>query len=60
MKQLTGGPSKGVRNYIYVDLSKKKIILSSKDCLKYVVMIQAKWKSVYQRKRFIAMIEKVR
>ena len=58
--QLSGGPNVKVYNYIYVDLSKKKIEMSSKKCLKFVVMIQAKWKSIYQRKIFIRIRDKNR
>jgi len=57
--QLTGGPKKRT-SYIVVDLSKKKIFMSSPIILKYIVKIQAKWKAVFLRKKYLSMIEDVR
>ena len=45
---------------IYVDLSKKQAYLSSPDLIKYIVLIQAKWKSIFQAKRFAVMREEHR
>jgi hypothetical protein len=57
--QLTGGPRKK-GNYVVVDLTKKKIFMSSPVILKYIVKIQAKWKAVYQRKRYLCALEEFR
>jgi hypothetical protein len=43
-----------------VDLSKKRIYMSSPIILKYIVKIQAKWKAVFFRKKYLSMIEDVR
>lgn len=51
-RQLTGGP-RNQRDYLMVDLSKKKVILSSPLIVKSVIKIQAKWKAVYGRKKFL-------
>lgn len=58
-KQISGGPMVREKS-IYVDLSKKQAYLSSPDLIKYIVLIQAKWKSVFQSKRFAIMLEEHR
>lgn len=58
-KQLTGGPQKK-GDYISVDLNRKKVFLSSPLILRHVIRIQAKWKAVYQRKRYLAAIQEAR
>ena len=59
MEQLTGGP-KGQKDFITVDLSKKRVFMSSPLVVKYVIKIQAKWKAIYQRNRYLSAIEDVR
>jgi hypothetical protein len=58
-KQLTGGPKKQ-GDYISVDLSKKKVFLSSPTIVKYIVKIQAKWRAVFMKKRYLTLIQDVR
>jgi hypothetical protein len=58
-KQLTGGPRKQP-DYITIDLAKKKVYLSSPCIINMIIKIQAKWKAVFQRKKFKEMIEEVR
>lgn len=58
-KQLTGGP-KQQGDYISVNLSKKKVFLSSPNIIKYIVKIQAKWKAVFAKKKYLAIIQDVR
>ena len=31
--------------------------MSSKSCLKAVIMIQAKWRSIYMRRKFMRVVE---
>lgn len=58
-KQISGGP-KREEHFITVDLSKKQVYMSSPGLIKYVIAIQAKWRSVYQRKRFLVTLEETR
>ena len=59
MQQLTGGPRQQP-DFITVDLSKKKVYLSSPSIIKKIIKIQAKWKAVYQCEKFRELIEQVR
>ena len=34
--------------------------MTSKSCLKAIIMIQAKWKAIYQRKIYISMRDEYR
>ena len=58
-KKISGGP-KAQEKSIYVDLSRKQAYLTSPNLIKYVIAIQAKWKSVFQSKRFAVMLEEHR
>jgi hypothetical protein len=58
-RQITGGP-KQEETFITVDLSKKQVYLSSPTIIRHVIAIQAKWRSVYQRKRFLQVLEEAR
>jgi hypothetical protein len=50
-RQLTGGPKEN-KDYITIDLHRKKIQMTSTKCLKAIIMIQAKWKAVFYKKKF--------
>ena len=56
-RQLTGGPRQQKREIIEVDIMTKEIKVSSSSCLKAVIMIQAKWKSIYMRRKFLRIVE---
>lgn len=60
MKQLTGGPRKEKKDVIIVDIGTKEIILSSKKCLHAIVLIQAKWKMIFTRRKYLKKIEDYR
>lgn len=55
-KQISGGP-KAQEKSIFVDLSKKQAYLSSPSLIKYIILIQAKWKSIFQSKKFAIIFE---
>lgn len=58
-KQISGGP-KVQEKSIFVDLSKKQAYLSSPNLIKYIIAIQAKWKSIFQSKKFAIILEEHR
>lgn len=55
-QQITGGP-KNLFHSIRVDLTRKKIAMSSPKCLKFIIIIQAKWRAIYQRKKYKARLD---
>lgn len=57
--QLSGGPQKRT-DYIIVDLSKKRIFMSSPNILKYVIKIQAKWRAIFFNKKYLSLIEDIK
>ena len=58
-KQISGGPKPNTE-YVTVDLSKKKIYMSSPIIVKYVVKIQAKWRAVSLRNKYKLKIQEVK
>lgn len=56
-KQISGGPGKVVINQVRVNLLKREIVLTSSQCLKSIIRIQAKWRGYMMRKRYLSMLE---
>jgi|688.fasta_scaffold225491_2 hypothetical protein len=56
MKQISGGPKNKIPDLVEVSLSKREINLSSVNCLRFIIKIQAKWKAVRQRKIYLSLL----
>lgn len=54
--QISGGPKKRTE-FVTVDLSKKKVYMSSPLIVKYVIKIQAKWRAVSLRNKYLLKIQ---
>lgn len=51
-KQISGGP-KPSGEKIRVNLAMKSVKMTSTKCMRAVILIQAKWKAMYQRKLYL-------
>ena len=58
-QQISGGPKKKT-DYVTVDLSKKKIYMSSPLIVKYVIKIQAKWRAVSLRNKYLLKLQDIK